>query len=128
MKQEWKDWIAKNVQGTGYGDCAEVTEAMAKEFPELRRVRGFYWCHTWGERQHWWLVDPAGVVVDPTAAQFPSKGRGCYEEVKDEDLAKRVPIGVCANCGGPIYADSEITDTVCSKSCGDAYIAYLMNP
>jgi hypothetical protein len=45
----YREWIAANVNGTGYGECAEVTEAMAAAFPELRRVPGHYYC---GEECH----------------------------------------------------------------------------
>ena len=60
------------------GRCAEATLAMAAVFPELTRVRGHYLCWVWGEREHWWLVEPNGEIVDPTADQFPSKGGGVY--------------------------------------------------
>jgi hypothetical protein len=117
MSTDYRDWIAENVKGTGYGDCAEATEAMQLTFPELRRVRGFYHDHLWGERQHWWLVAPDGRIVDPTAEQFPSKGTGEYVEYDGRPL----PTGRCANCGGPVYDGS----TCCSDDCGRAYVAWV---
>ncbi len=91
----YAEWITANVE-KAYGQCAEVTEAMAVAFPELTRVRGHYYCTTWGERAHWWLVTPTGEIVDPTAKQFPSGGRGAYVKW-DETRAE--PTGMCPNCG-----------------------------
>jgi hypothetical protein len=116
------DWIRANVENP-QGQCAEITAAMAQAFHELRRVRGHYYCLTWGERAHWWLVAPDGTVVDPTAAQFPSRGLGHYEEWQE---GAEEPVGRCANCGGEIYASSGYTDTVCSDLCARSYESYLM--
>lgn len=110
-------WIAANVEGDGYGKCAEVTQAMAAAFPELKRVRGHYYCLIWGERSHWWLVAPDGSIVDPTAAQFPTKGNGEYVEWTEGD---EEPTGKCANCGGYVYGG-----TVCSSACYSAMVDYL---
>lgn len=117
--QRYAEWIKANVSGTGFGDCAKVTAAMAAAFQELRRVRGHYYCFIWGARQHWWLVAGAGEVVDPTCEQFPSKGRGEYVEFtgKDEDL----PTGVCMDCGESTYRG----DSFCSKACEIATLGYL---
>lgn len=114
----YKEWISANVV-VAYGMCKEVTAAMAKDFPELRRVRGHYCCPFWGERQHWWLVTGAGEIVDPTAEQFPSKGMGEYVEW-DESAPQ--PTGKCPNCGGYAY-DYR---TCCSDECHDEYSAYCM--
>jgi len=126
MKPEYKVWIAQNVKDNGYGQCDQITQEMQKAFPHLQRARGFYYCFLWGQRTHWWLVDTDDTIVDPTAAQFPSKGKGVYEEISDEEISDRVPVGVCANCGGPRYAKDD--GTVCSEECGIEYIAYLNNP
>ena len=119
MLSKYKDWIADNVADT-YGTCAEITLAMQGAFPKLSRVRGHYYCHTWGERAHWWLMD-GDKVVDPTASQFPSKGTGHYEEWVD---GTPEPTGLCPNCGEYVY-DSG---TCCSEACGIAYAAYCRNP
>lgn len=115
----YKAWIDKNVSGTGYGKCAEATLAMAREFNELRRVRGHYVCYFWGERAHWWLEDASGHVVDPTERQFPSCSVGNYVEFtgKEEDL----PTGVCADCGEATYR----REMFCSRSCETSYAAHL---
>jgi hypothetical protein len=119
VSEAYKTWIAANVEGNGYGQCSEATEAMADAFPELKRVRGHYYCHRWGERTHWWLVAPDGSIVDPTAAQFPSRGDGDYVEWNEGD---EEPTGKCPNCDGYVYGGG----TVCSEQCAREYERYLM--
>jgi len=113
----YSDWIKKNVQDT-QGACREVTEYMQKEFPHLRRVRGHYYCSTWGEREHWWLEDGQGNVIDPTRNQFPSRGLGQYVEWRDDSPE---PTGQCINCGSYCY-DGE---TVCCNNCHDEFMHSL---
>lgn len=118
MKEEYTEWIRKNVTKT-YGKCSQVTEKMVKDFPELKRVRGHYYCPIWGARQHWWCVTSEGNIVDPTADQFPSKGvMGRYEEW---DESQNEPTSICPNCGNYCY-DGQY---VCSDSCDIEYIRYL---
>ena len=119
MDQRYQDWIKSNVKDSGYGDCWKVTELMAAQFPELRRVRGHYEDWLWGDRTHWWLIAPDGSIVDPTAAQFPTKGNAAYREWHEGD---REPLGICPNCGGHIFEDYG---GVCSDSCGRQYAAYI---
>lgn len=76
MEQKYKDWIdafiarSPKYHGTDEpalrGSCVSATAEMVKAFPELTRVRGF----VQPGGQHWWCVDPAGNIVDPTVAQF----------------------------------------------------------
>ena len=116
MDKKYSQWISDNVPET-YGTCAEVTEEMQDEFPELKRVRGHYLCSSWGSRSHWWCVTPDGQVVDPTADQFPSLGSGVYtpwDETKDE------PTGMCMNCGEYVYS-GRIS---CSNKCQTLLEAY----
>ena len=113
---KYDDWIKSNVTES-YGKCEVVTEAMQEAFPELQRVRGHYYCPIWSERQHWWLVDPEGRIVDPTKSQFPSKGLGVYEPWVD---GTPEPTGMCANCGGMVYDGG----TTCSEDCHAEYVAY----
>ncbi|MBU2007445.1 MAG: hypothetical protein KKF08_18910 [Gammaproteobacteria bacterium] len=120
MKPKYQYWIRKNVDTT-YGKCASVTEAMCAAFPELTRVRGHYYCVAWGEREHWWCKDQDGNIVDPTAGQFPSKGRGVY--VEWEEGAKE-PTGMCPNCGEYCYDGNYF----CCENCEIAYVAYVMSP
>ena len=111
--KHYVEWIAANVQGNGYGKCQEHTEAMAKVFPELTRVRGHYICPTWGRRAHWWLVASDGQIVDPTATQFPSCGLGDYEPWND---TAPEPTGKCMECGGYCYGGR----VACSRECDSA--------
>lgn len=116
MKSEYAAWIA-NVQSV-FGRCCEVTAAMVTMFPELIRVRGHYFDPLWGERAHWWLTDPDGDIVDPTAAQFPSKGCGVYTPWTEGVME---PTSICPNCGGYVYDFY----TCCSKECTRTFIASL---
>jgi hypothetical protein len=115
--EKYEEWIKLNVLDDGYGKCADVTQRMAAAFPELKRIRGHYYCVVWGERTHWWLVAPDGTIVDPTKAQFPSKGTGVYAPWHEGD---REPSGMCANCGELCYDG----DTCCSAACHNAYAAF----
>jgi len=117
MDATYIQWIRKHVDGDGYGACREVTAAMADAFPELTRIRGHYYCPLWGERSHWWLIDASGNIVDPTVAQFPSKGTGEY--VPWEEGAPE-PTGKCPNCGGLCFNG----DFCCSDNCHRAYVAF----
>lgn len=105
-------------QESAYGQCAEITQLMITDFPELRRVRGHYYCSMWGKRSHWWCVAPDGSVVDPTAIQFPSRGAGEY--VPHEEGSPE-PTGKCPNCGGYCYEGRDL----CSAACRWSYMAYL---
>ena len=78
-------WISENVSDP-YGNCLKYCVAMQKVFPELRRVYGMYYCMTWGEREHFWCVDADNNVIDPTSAQFPSRGIGVYKMTRFSDI------------------------------------------
>ncbi len=116
----YDEWIAANhpTYESVYGRCAEATKKMVEAFPELKRVAGHYYDLAIGEREHWWCVAPDGSVVDPTAAQFPTKGRGVYAEL-DPDAP--VPTGRCMDCGAYVYN----CDTFCSPECEAATRRYL---
>jgi len=117
MNKKYEDWIRDNVEET-FGTCADVTREMRIVFPELKRVRGHYYCLAWGERQHWWLVAPNGDIVDPTADQFPTKGSGPYDEW---DEGSPEPTGKCLECGTLCFDGKQF----CGKSCEGATLAYL---
>ena len=112
-----KDWIGK-LEGDLTGRCAEITQEMVREFPKLKRVRGHYHCSVWGEREHWWCVDADDALIDPTAAQFPSKGLGEYAEW---DESQQEPTGKCRECGSYCYNDSAF----CSDDHAKVYMAYI---
>lgn len=120
----YDEWIAENVKDyhEAYGMCRQVSEKMLTAFPELKLVRGHYYCAHWGEREHWWLVAPDGEIVDPTKIQFPSLGTGEYVEL---DPDEEEPIGMCAQCGEYSYESKGGGTTCCSTACEDAYASYL---
>jgi hypothetical protein len=115
--KKYTDWIRRNVSDP-IGKCIEYTEKMAADFPELTIVRGHYHCQYWGVREHWWLIDERGNIIDPTANQYPSQGAGCYtpwSEGNDE------PTGKCLNCGAYSYHGSA----TCSAECFEALCKYF---
>lgn len=118
----YAEWIAAYVaQHDDFvrGKCSQATKEMVEVFPELRRACGF--AHvSWGSDQHWWCVAPNGSVVDPTAGQF--RGAIRYEELDPNDptTRRRVPTGVCMDCGGDVFNG----DTFCSPECEAATTAY----
>ena len=118
MANKYKEWIEKNVIDP-LGECQKYSELMSANFPELKLVRGYYICIIWGSREHWWLQDENGNVIDPTASQFPSKGLGEYIEW---DESRKEPTGMCPNCGGYAYDDN----TCCSERCHSQYASYIM--
>jgi hypothetical protein len=122
MTSAHQKWIDENVTGNGYGKCAEASEAMLAAFPELKRVRGHYYCMIWGERAHWWLVATDGSIVDPTSAQFPTKGNGVYVELAPD---AKEPKGMCPNCGELFYESDG--GGCCSPRCHAEYRAYCMS-
>lgn len=95
-----------------YAECQFFTKRFVERFPHLRRVPGFYM-----GVEHWWCVDTDGMIVDPTAEQFP-KG-GDYKEFNPE--ADVVRIGRCMNCGDHIYGlVSDGPKCICSEECAKA--------
>lgn len=89
----YQEWIDKNVPGTGYGLCFEMAVLLMRDFPSFTLVGGTYFCSNWGPREHYWCTDDEGFIVDPTAQQFPSGGRGLYAGsaiTKDRHLWSRV--------------------------------------
>jgi hypothetical protein len=117
--QKYSDYIAGLglTQQTAYGKCKETCEEMLKHFPELTLRAGFYECPIWGRREHWWLTDPAGNLIDPTAVQFPSQGIGDYKSLEPD---KR-PRGKCPNCGEYCYNGEYV-----HVECDEDYRRYLM--
>lgn len=99
---EYDAWMTANVPREFekvYGQCAKYVRQMVTVFPELHVRAGYYFDFQWGMRQHWWLETPDGTVIDPTAHQFPSKGRGPYEVLEPGDR----PVGICMDCGADVF-------------------------
>lgn len=116
LESPYEQWILNNVDNP-IDRCKEFCEAMLKEFPELALTRGYYFDFEWGQREHWWLTDPQGNVIDPTARQFPSKGCGFYEPWNEGDPE---PIEKCVVCGEYIYEGDSSHDEHISE-----YVAEL---
>lgn len=120
MRSAYQEWINTHVPANPVRLCAKMTLLMVAAFPELTRVRGHY--SGAGLRDpypHWWCVDPAGAIVDPTTAQFPDGGAGWYEP---HDESGPEPTGKCPNCGSYCYGG----DFCCSRRCEIEYRAYIM--
>lgn len=83
------------------GKCKELSEAAVAQDPTLTLVRGHYVCPFWGEQEHWWCVTPDGAIVDPSVAQFPTKGAGA-DYVPFDGTVK------CARCGKTILEDDAM--------------------
>jgi hypothetical protein len=118
-----EEYVSKQPSRFVRGKCDAATKEMVAAFPELRRACGFVYC-AWGRDEHWWCVDPAGAIVDPTAEQFHLLSE--YEELdltKEEDVA-RIPTGKCMNCGGPCYGGRG---SACSDECEAELIADMQS-
>lgn len=101
-RAEYQKWIDKNVPADPkhvLGLCRNMSDGMAKAFPELRVVGASY--H--GIYEHAWCVNKNMEVVDPTAHQFQG-GKGDYSD-KPMELSD-FPEGKCMNCGELIYPDT----------------------
>ena len=99
------------------GKCKEMSEDLIRLNPTLKLVRGHYICPYWGEQPHWWTVDDMGIINDPTARQFPSKGMGHYVPFNG--------IVSCSQCGKEILeseADFESNYAFCSISCHMGFV------
>jgi hypothetical protein len=119
MLLKYADWICEwCFQNNTTGKCEIATIEMLKNFPELIRVRGHYYCSVWGEREHWWLETSEGGVIDPTASQFPTRGHGVYVPW---DESQPEPTGRCPNCGEYSYNG----ETCCSDLCSTEFRASL---
>ena len=95
------------------GKCKEMSEALCAADPTLTLVRGHYFCPIWNsDEPHWWCTKPDGTIVDPTAAQFPSKGAGIY--IPFDGIVE------CAECGKGMEeaeASFESNYAFCSIKC-----------
>jgi hypothetical protein len=146
----YRTWIHSAVanvgHGTGYGICREISEAMAREFPEMQVRKGIFKSVTWGHREHWWCrihrdIDESttdshraanGRIVDPTALQYPdgmlfpmSPVQYCdLTDVSRDEAIDRglIPTGTCPNCSEMIY---RRRDGTCSDACAESYARYL---
>lgn len=122
LYRRWIDDYVESVGGDVLQRCASATIEMQRDFPELKRVRGHVLVPTpdypGGIKKwpHWWLETEDGILVDPTAAQFPE---GCDYAPWDE--AKGDPTGKCLDCGEYTFNGHSF----CNDNCERAYRAYL---
>lgn len=124
MKIIYQKWIVSNypTPESAKTACAEATRKMVDCFPELSRVRGMISVfEPFGlpasKTTHWWCVDSAGEIVDPTAHQYPTHILN-YSPI---DETKGEPTGKCPNCGDLCYNG----DYLCTSKCERDYMAYL---
>lgn len=125
---EYQAWINQKLREEDpFTKCAEWTQEMQAEFPELVRVRGTVLLSCLWERYHWWLVEPeTQQVVDPTAEQFGQEyycGGSRIVAYQPRDESEPEPTGMCCNCGELCYGGRT---ELCSVECERAYRAYLM--
>ncbi len=114
----YDEWIKANAPENPRGLCKEICKRMKGVFPELRLVRGHFDDPIWGKRGHWWLLEPAGTVVDPTVSQFPGGGLGEYLPWIE---GAQEPTGKCMHCGELCYDHAR----TCSENCSKKLIASL---
>lgn len=110
---QYRAWIDDYVEKHGghvRGLCQGAASAMAKEFPELKVVRGYV-----GFSAHWWCTAPDGSIVDPTASQFGKPEPEAYRPF-DEELAHTLPNGKCMNCGEYLYYGASACSLHCVKA------------
>ncbi len=101
--------------------CREAVATLVALCPELKAIRGQVVMKDSPDGDtrpwpHWWAVTADGVVVDPTAAQFPSQ-----LEYRPHDESKGPPTGKCPNCGGLCHNHNYC----CSDKCEREYVAYV---
>jgi hypothetical protein len=98
---------------------------MAAAFPELKRVRGYclaihhhYFAGMLYDHSHWWLLDEAGKVVDPTASQYARIE--AYNPI--DEATFREPSGKCMNCGELVYPPRR---NFCDDTCEQAVLGEM---
>jgi len=112
------EMMLANDYKTYSGKCKEMSEDMIAKNPELKLVRGHYYCPIWNrDEPHWWCVAPDGTIVDPTARQFPSKGMGMYTPFNG--------IIECDECGKEVSEENakfESNYAFCSSMCFGRFV------
>jgi hypothetical protein len=102
------------------GKCKEMCEELISADSSLTLVRGHYYDPWWGEQPHWWVKKPDGTIIDPTAKQFPSKGKGEYVEF--DGWVE------CSNCGKRMReedAEFESNYVFCGYTCHGQFVGVL---
>jgi len=116
-KDNDRDFEQSDFEESGYskfrGKCREMSEELVAADPTLKLVRGYYHCPIWGKQAHWWATKPDGTIVDPTVAQFPTKGAGAAYEEFDGTIE-------CEQCGKSVHEDDAYLvehHAYCSDQC-----------
>jgi len=101
------------------GKCKEMVDKAVLKDPSLTAVRGYYYDAQWGQQAHWWCKRQDGTIYDPSANQFPSKGKGVYEEfdgmVECSECGKELPEAEASFDGNGHYA-------FCSTACNMRFV------
>lgn len=122
MLEKYKVWIKEYIERTPHllGRCHEASAEMRAAFPELQEKKGYVETLAWGEREHVWLVDEEGTILDPTEGQFPH-GALAYREWVPGSLTR---VGRCMECGEHIWRCVDSLDgekvSVCGPECEKA--------
>jgi hypothetical protein len=102
-----------------HGLCQEISQKLAKLFPELTIQRGY--CNG---SAHWWTTTADGEIIDGTAIQF---GNGPYNYRAVDVETEEICVGRCANCGEDIMGlEKNGRKMLCGKVCEKDYAAYIM--
>lgn len=129
---QYRKWIERMIHERYNGEpwrmssmCYVESVRMSEAFPELRLAKGLVDVHFSGigpsPRAHWWLVDSAGSIVDPTAEQW-ERPLTNYREI-EPDYER---LGRCMNCGKDIWGPRERGRvSICSEDCERDLVAYL---
>lgn len=97
----------------GFGRCRNAVLELAAADRSLTVVRGYA-----DETEHWWLQDPDGNIVDPTADQFERPPT--YRPLAVGVPAVRPPLLYrCTECGAA--HDGDLALDFCSEACADAF-------
>lgn len=119
--RQWVDYHYPTLE-EAKNQCAQATALMVKEFPELKRVGGyFYHPHTTLPIQHWWCVTEYGDIVDPTYRQFGV--RGAIDKVHYDQMDP-LPTGRCLECGSLTFNQEGMT-SFCNKDCERSFLHSL---
>lgn len=122
---EWiKVYISKNKIIAGM--CGSATTEMCKEFPELKRVPGHVMLVNGAYVEHWWCIDEASNIIDPTASQWDF----LPEEYIPWKPGDEVCVGRCMECGDSIYEKPDSLKgnrkEFCSNECKVDFTNTLM--
>jgi len=118
MKEEYILRIRNNVEDPEH-QCKKYVDLMQKEFPELKKVRGWYFSGR--DIPHWWCIDENNNIIDPTIDQFDDKN-GVYLPIDEETFSE--PVGKCLNCG-ELYYDNKLNN-FCSGCCEREFLNSLL--